>query len=219
MQLVLASGNKGKLREFQSMFDEPIVPFGEVMEPFEIVEDGDTFAANALIKARAIFRGLTEGSGTDDQSLRDRSSKPDPGHYIVISDDSGISVPALGGEPGIYSARYAGEDASDRDNLYKLIDILKARAIKRTPAYYTAAIAIVSAKGEYVVHGWMHGEVIRQARGEKGFGYDPMFIPEGYDQTLGELDDEVKKRISHRSKALELARPIIGMLARRQDRI
>ena len=195
MQLVLASGNKGKLREFQAMFDEPIVPFGEVMAPFEIVEDGDTFAANALIKARAIYERLGEA-------------------YIVISDDSGISVPALGGEPGIYSARYAGEDASDRDNLYKLIDTLKARAIKRTPAYYTAAIAIVSARGEYVVHGWMHGEVIAEARGEKGFGYDPMFIPEGYDHTLGELDDKVKKTISHRSKALELARPIIGMLGR-----
>jgi len=122
------------------------VPFGEVMEPFEIVEDGDTFAANALIKARAIYAQLGEA-------------------YIVISDDSGISVPVLGGEPGIYSARYAGEDASDKENLYKLIDTLKARAIERTPAYYTAAIAIVSAKGEYVVHGWMHGEVIA-SRGE-----------------------------------------------------
>ncbi len=241
MQLVLASGNKGKLREFQAMFDEPIVPFGEVMEPFEIVEDGDTFAANALIKARAIYRALHR-TAADAESLRTtdgilnqvqddrapRHSGLDPespqtvgkiynlvqDDYIVIADDSGISVPALGGEPGIYSARYAGEDASDRDNLYKLIDTLKARAIERTPAYYTAAIAIVSARGEYVVHGWMHGEVIRQARGEKGFGYDPMFIPEGYDQTLGELDDEVKKRISHRSKALELARPIIGMLGR-----
>jgi len=241
MQLVLASGNKGKLREFQAMFDEPIVPFGEVMEPFEIVEDGDTFAANALIKARAIYRALhyptadaeslrpTDGilnQVQDDSASRHSGLDPESPQtvgkiynlvqddYIVIADDSGISVPALGGEPGIYSARYAGEDASDRDNLYKLIDTLKARAIKRTPAYYTAAIAIVSAKGEYVVHGWMHGEVIRQARGEKGFGYDPMFIPEGYDQTLGELDDEVKKTISHRSKALELARPIIGMLGR-----
>jgi XTP/dITP diphosphohydrolase len=196
MQLVLASGNKGKLREFRAMSDGEIVPFGEVMEPFEIVEDGDTFAANALIKARAIYEKLGE-------------------EYIVIADDSGISVPVLGGEPGIYSARYAGEDADDRDNLYKLIDTLKTRGIKRTPAYYTAAIAIVSAQGEYIVHGWMHGEAIAEARGEKGFGYDPMFIPEGHEQTLGELDDAVKKSISHRSKALVLARPIIEILSRK----
>jgi XTP/dITP diphosphohydrolase len=89
---------------------------------------------------------------------------------------------------------------------------LKSNAIKITPAYYTAAIAIVSKYGEYVVHGWMHGNVIRQARGDKGFGYDPMFIPAGYDLTLGELDDEIKKTISHRAKALKLAKPIIEML-------
>ncbi len=190
MQLVLASGNKGKLREFQAMTDGEIVPFGELMEPFEIVEDGDTFAANALIKARTIYAKLGRG-------------------HVVISDDSGISVPVLGGEPGIYSARYAGEGASDRDNLYKLIDTLANRDIERTPAYYTAAIAIVSEQGEYVVHGWMHGDVIPEARGDKGFGYDPMFIPEGFEQTLGELDNDIKEGISHRAKALALAKPII----------
>jgi len=218
MQLVLASGNKGKLREFRAMQQEgeaPIVPFGEVMEPFEIVEDGDTFAANALIKARAIYNELVgvQENHVGRVPLNPTKDKTNP--YVVISDDSGISVPVLGGEPGIYSARYAGEDASDKDNLHKLIDTLKSRAIKRTPAYYTAAIAIVSARGEYVVHGWMHGDVIAEARGDKGFGYDPMFIPQGYDQTLGELEDEVKKEMSHRSKALELARPIIGMLMTR----
>ena len=196
MQLILASGNKGKLREFQAMSEVPIVPFGEVMAPFEIVEDGETFADNARIKARAIYERLS-------------------GENIVIADDSGISVPALRGEPGIYSARYAGEEASDRDNLYKLIDALKDAGLERTPAYYTAAIAIASPWGEYVVHGWMHGDAIAEARGGKGFGYDPMFIPEGYDRTLGELDDEVKKTLSHRSKALALAMPIVTMLGRR----
>jgi len=193
MQLVLASGNKGKLREFQAMSEVPIVPFGDVMAPFEIVEDGETFAANALIKARAIYERL--GSG-----------------HIVIADDSGISVPALGGEPGIYSARYAGAGASDKENLYKLIDGLKDAGLERTPAYYTAAIAIVSEQGEYVVHGWMYGDAIAEARGDKGFGYDPMFIPEGYERTLGELEESVKKRLSHRSKALALAVPIIEVL-------
>ena len=177
------------------MLGGDIVPFGEMMEPFEIVEDGESFAANALIKARAIDARLGKDA-------------------IVIADDSGISVPALGGEPGIYSARFAGEDASDKENLYKLIDTLRAAGIDRTPAYYTAAIAIVSEQGEYVVHGWMHGEVIAEARGERGFGYDPMFIPEGYEQTLGELDESVKHTFSHRGKALALVRPIIGLLNR-----
>ncbi len=197
MQLVLASGNKGKLREFQDMLGGAIVPFGEIMMPFEIIEDGETFADNAYIKARAIGARLKRDA-------------------IVIADDSGISVPALGGEPGIYSARFAGEGAGDKENLHKLIDALRALGIDRTPAYYTAAIAIVSSQGEYVVHGWMHGEVIAEARGERGFGYDPMFIPEGYEQTLGELDESVKHALSHRGKALELARPIIRLLNRQR---
>ncbi len=194
MQLVLASGNKGKLREFEAMSEVPILPFGDVMEPFEIVEDGETFAANARIKARAIYEQLGDA-------------------YIVIADDSGISVPMLGGAPGIYSARYAGGDATDTDNVRKLIDALHAKSLTSAPAYYTAAIAIVSRWGEYVVHGWMYGEVVAEAQGDKGFGYDPMFVPEGYHRTLGELDEAVKKKLSHRSKALALAMPIIEMLS------
>ena len=192
MQLVLASGNSGKIREFKQLLGDEIKAFSELMAPFEIVEDADTFAGNALLKARAIYERLGE-------------------EYLVISDDSGITVPLLGNIPGIYSARYAGEHASARDNLEKLIQEV-GKQTDRTPAYYTAAIAIVSRYGEYVVHGWMHGEVIDQARGDKGFGYNPMFIPLGHTQTLAELGDEGKAGISHRHKALELARPIIGML-------
>jgi len=193
MKLVLATGNKGKLREFKQMCQDEVVAFSDLLGEFDIVEDGDTFAANALIKARTIYEKLGE-------------------EYLVISDDSGISLPVLDGAPGIYSARYAGDGVTDKDNLYKLIDAVKEKGLKSTPAYYTAAIAIVSKYGEYVVHGWMHGDVIDEARGEKGFGYDPMFIPKGFDKTLGELDDEVKSMISHRGKALELAKPIINML-------
>jgi len=201
MKLVLATGNKGKLREFQQMCQEKVTAFSEILGTFDIVEDGDTFAANALIKARTIYR-----------KLADR----DPGgDYLVISDDSGISLPVLEGAPGIYSARYAGEGAGDKDNLYKLIDAIREKGLKETPAYYTAAIAIVSRYGEYVVHGWMHGSVTDVPRGEKGFGYDPMFIPTGFDKTLGELDDDVKSGISHRGKALALAKPIIQMLKRK----
>ena len=193
MKLVLATGNKGKLREFKQMCQDEVVAFSELLGEFDIVEDGDTFAANALIKARTIYDKLGE-------------------EYLVISDDSGISLPVLDGAPGIYSARYAGVGVTDKDNLHKLIEAVKEKGLKSTPAYYTAAIAIVSKYGEYVVHGWMHGDVLDEPRGDKGFGYDPMFIPAGMKLTLGELDDDMKSKISHRGKALELAKPIIGML-------
>ena len=193
MKLVLATGNKGKLREFKQMCKDEVIPFSELLGEFDIVEDGDTFAENALIKARTIYDKLGE-------------------KYLVISDDSGISLPVLNGAPGIYSARYAGVGVTDKDNLYKLIEAVKETGLKSTPAYYTAAIAIVSKYGEYVVHGWMHGDVLDTTRGDKGFGYDSMFIPKGFDKTLGELDDEIKSKISHRGKALDLAKPIIGML-------
>ena len=196
MKLVLATGNRGKLREFREAFGPELLGMEEVTGPLEIVEDADSFAGNALIKARALYEKLGP-------------------EYLVIADDSGISVPLLGGAPGIYSARYAGEGATDRDNLQKLVDELKRRGVTRTPAYYTAAIALVSDRGEYVVHGWMHGEVIDEARGERGFGYDPIFIPEGYERTLGELEESVKAEISHRAKAIALAKPVIDLLRRR----
>jgi len=196
MKIVLATGNRGKLREFRDMCETEVIAFSEILGDMEIVEDADTFKGNALIKARTIYEKLESEE------------------YIVISDDSGISVPLLGGIPGIYSARYAGEEASDKENLYKLVEAVKEQGVEQTPAYYTAAIAIVSRYGEYVVHGWMHGDVLSTTRGEKGFGYDPMFVPSEYERTLGELDDEVKKSISHRARALELAKPIIKMLQR-----
>ncbi|RLA59338.1 MAG: non-canonical purine NTP pyrophosphatase, partial [Epsilonproteobacteria bacterium] len=124
MKLVLATSNKGKLREFKQMCEDEVLPFSDLLGEFDIIEDGDTFAANALIKARTIYEKL------DDD-------------YLVISDDSGISLPVLNGAPGIYSARYAGDVATDKDNLYKLIEAVKEKSLKSTPAYYTAAIAIV----------------------------------------------------------------------------
>jgi XTP/dITP diphosphohydrolase len=131
----------------------------------------------------------------------------------VISDDSGITVPALNNEPGIYSARYASLSATDKENLDKLINELKKQNLHKAKAYYTACIAIAF-KGEvYTVHGWMHGDVIDHAIGEGGFGYDPMFIPNGYDKTLGELDKEIKKKISHRSKAMNLALKVIEVFS------
>jgi len=194
-KIVIASGNRGKIKEFQELLNIDITPFYELLGNIEIEENGTTFAQNALIKAKEIYNKLGK-------------------EYIVISDDSGISINALGGKPGIYSARFAGDNASDKENLQKAVDELKKLNLNSSKAHYSAAIAIVSKYGEYIVHGWMYGEVITTPRGNKGFGYDPIFIPEGFDKTLGELDSNIKKDISHRSKALRLAVPIIDMLKR-----
>jgi len=195
LRLVLATGNKGKVREIKALCEDyEVIPYSELIDEFEIIEDGDTFKENALIKARAVFKALNDED------------------VIVIADDSGISVDVLDGKPGIYSARYAGEDATDKDNLYKLIEAIKATGNETSKAHYTAAIAIVTKDNEYCVHGWMYGTALTKALGDGGFGYDPMFIPDGYDKTLGELDNDIKKELSHRSKALLLAKKIIKIL-------
>lgn len=195
MRIVLATSNKGKIREIKELLhDREIYSYTDLIKEFEIIEDGDTFKKNALIKARAVYKALGDESA------------------VVIADDSGISVDVLGGAPGIYSARYAGENCTDKDNLNKLVNAVKSAGKQSSPAHYTAAIAIVSKEGESCVHGWMHGEVITQPRGENGFGYDPIFIPAGHTLTLGELDSEVKVGISHRSKALHLAKILIDQI-------
>jgi XTP/dITP diphosphohydrolase len=195
MKLVLATSNQGKVREIKMLCEDyEVVAYSELMAPFEIIEDAQTFKDNALIKARAVYEALG-----DDEA-------------VVIADDSGITIEQLDGAPGIYSARYAGENASDKDNLYKVVTDLKAKGVTHSPAFYTAAIAIVSKNQEATVHGWMHGTVVTEPRGDHGFGYDPIFMPLGFDQTLGELDDTVKKELSHRSQALRLAKTLIKTL-------
>ncbi len=193
MELILASNNLGKIKEFSELLSTKVIPYKELLGKIEIEENGSSFAENALIKAKTIYEKL-------------------PKKAIVIADDSGISIKALNFQPGIFSARFAGVGASDKENLQKAIDELKAKDVNTSPAFYTAAIAIVSPFGEYIMHGWMHGKVITTPKGNKGFGYDPIFIPEGFDKTLGELDSSIKAAISHRAKALNLAKPIIAML-------
>ncbi len=195
MKLVLATSNKGKVREIKAMCEDfEVIPYTELIDEFEIIEDADTFKDNALLKAHAVFKAL------DDENV------------IVLADDSGISVEALNGAPGIYSARYGGEEATDKDNLQTLMKNIKATGVDSSPAFYTAAMAIVTKTSERTVHGWMYGTALTQAQGEGGFGYDPMFIPLGFDKTLGELDDETKRKLSHRSKALSLARKVLKTL-------
>ena len=199
MKIVLASANKGKISEFQKLMPEDeVLAFSEILGQIEIDEDQDSFKGNAIKKARTIYDLLIE-KGFDK-------------NVIVISDDSGITVPALNNEPGIYSARYAGLNASDKENNAKLIENLNKQNLEETPAFYSACIAIIYKNETYTVHGWLHGVVINKEIGEGGFGYDPMFIPEGFEQTLGELGYEVKKEFSHRTKALNLAMKVLDVI-------
>ncbi len=195
MKIVLATSNNGKIKEFKKLMpNEEVITFKELLGDMEIIEDANSFKGNAIIKAKAIYEKLNNED------------------YIVISDDSGLTVPAINNEPGIYSARYAGEACSDNDNNMKLISKLKEKKLEKADAYYTACICIIY-KGEvYTVHGWMHGFVIPKQVGTEGFGYDPMFVPKGYEKTLGELPHEVKKEFSHRSKALKLAQKVLAVI-------
>ena len=120
---------------------------------------------------------------------------------------------ALNGAPGIHSARFSGEN-SDKANRAKLIAELKVRNLGQSAAFYTACIAISSAFGDYTTHGFMHGTALAVERGENGFGYDALFVPQGFSQTLGELNESVKASISHRFKALNLAKIILKILQR-----
>ncbi len=198
MKIVLATSNKGKIKEIKKLLpDHEVVAYSDILEPFEIIEDGKSFKENAIIKAKAVNEKLKNTNETE---------------YIVISDDSGITVPVLNNEPGIYSARYAGENATDEQNNQKLIEDMHALGLQEAKAFYTACLAVSYKDEVYTTHGWMYGKVIDKQLGTNGFGYDPMFIPKGHEQTLGELDEELKKKLGHRAKGLKLAMLIIKKL-------
>jgi len=199
MQIILASSNKGKIKELKELLPQyNVVAYSDILSPFDIIEDGDTFQENAIIKTKAVVKAL--------QDIQYKEP------FVVISDDSGITVPALNNEPNIYSARYAGKNATDIDNNKKMILKLQEQNIHSTSAFYTVSLAIWYDKTIYTTHGWMHGNVIDKMIGDKGFGYDPLFIPKGYNHTLGELDQSIKRNLSHRSKALKLAMVMIKSL-------
>ncbi|MEA3352407.1 MAG: non-canonical purine NTP pyrophosphatase [Campylobacterota bacterium] len=201
MKIILASANKGKIKELQNLLqNDEVIPYSDITGPFDIEETGTTFQENAVIKAQAVVDALKEKDYQEE--------------CIVISDDSGITVPVLNNEPGIYSARYSGSDASDKSNNKKLISKLKENNISKTPAFYTACLAVAYNGSIYTTHGWMHGEVIDKEIGSGGFGYDPLFIPKGFDETLGTLPVEIKKSLSHRTKALDLALKLIKSLVK-----
>ena len=199
MKILLATSNADKVKEIKEFFAEyEIYALGEVLDPFEIDECGTSFKQNALIKVRAVHEALKS------ENLQSE--------FFVLSDDSGICVDALGGAPGIFSARFSGSGATDASNREKLASELGALNLDSSPAHYTAAIALKCDLGEFCTHGFMHGTAITQQRGQSGFGYEFMFIPRGFDRTIGELPAAVKFEISHRTKGLALMRILLKNL-------
>ena len=201
MTLVIASGNLGKVKEFKTLLPQfEVKTYKELLVSLEIIEDGNTFKKNAIKKAKTIYDALY-------------LKYPNKiNQFIIIADDSGISVEELNFEPNIYSARYAGAGASDKQNYQKLIQNLKEKNLTSSKAFYTACIAMVYKNNTYTTHGWMHGLVNIEPKGNNGFGYDPLFIPNGYDKTLGELDISVKKNLSHRAKAIFLMIKVLKVI-------
>jgi XTP/dITP diphosphohydrolase len=199
--LLLASANRGKLRELRTILDGLPVELVGLAEaglgdPPEVEETGDTFLDNALLKARAYaaWSGLA-----------------------AVADDSGLEVDALGGAPGVRSARYAGEGAGDRANLDKLLAALAGVPPERRTARFRCAAVLVETDGEewHAEAAW-EGRVLEAPRGTGGFGYDPVFLPDGWDRTSAEVDQATKDAASHRGKAFRALRPAIEAWARRQ---
>ena len=192
MEIVLATRNKGKIRELERIFASTL-PGVKLLgtdafpDLADVAETEDTFEGNALLKARAVshFTNLP-----------------------AIADDSGLAVDHLGGAPGIFSARYSGVHGDDQANLNKVLREMDG--VTNRKAQFVCAAAFVAPRGyEIVLRAEMVGNLIDAPRGEKGFGYDPIFIPIGFNQTTGEMDPELKDSISHRGKAMrELAEEI-----------
>lgn len=181
--IFLASGNPHKIEELQQV----LAPLGielkstlDFPDAEEVEEDQPDLKGNALKKARFWF---------------EQTGLP------ALADDTGLEVDALGGKPGVHSARYADEKSGYKDNVAKLLDEL--RGVENRKARFRTVIAFVTEEGEHVFTGVCEGDIITERRGEKGFGYDPVFVPNGYGKTFAELSAEEKNRISHRGRAVE----------------
>jgi len=190
-KIIFATKNGGKFREVKKLFDSTdieLISLKDFDNIPDIDENGNTFIENATIKAMEIYKIF---------------KRP------VIADDSGLSVEALNGAPGVVSARYAGEDASDKENNFKLLKELE-KFEEPYKAKFVCASVYYNGKELISACGEMHGKIIKEARGSNGFGYDPLFVPDGYILTNGELELSEKNKISHRAKAFnELIKKII----------
>lgn len=188
MKILLASHNKNKIAELEALLktvcaDAEVVSLSDVGFTDEIIEDGTTFEENALIKART---GARLG-------------------YITVADDSGLMVDALGGAPGVYSARYAGEDGNTEKNKAKLLAALQGVPQDKRTAHFVSVVACVFPDGreDIVVRGECPGEILTSPRGKTGFGYDPLFWYAPFGKTYAEMTAEEKNSISHRGVAMQ----------------
>lgn len=190
-KLVVSTGNSHKVYEIRKILadlDIEVLSKNDIgLEKFDVVENGLTLEENSIKKAR---------------ELAERTN------FMVIADDSGLFVDSLNGEPGVYSSRYAGEDGNDKKNNIKLMENLKDKK-DRSAAFKTVIALITEDKTLYTVEGICPGSIGVEPNGENGFGYDPLFIPDGYDKSFAELGDEVKNKISHRARALENLKAIL----------
>ena len=193
--LLIATRNNKKKKELQSIlstWDVKLLTLDDFEGMPEIEEDGTTFVENAIKKARIIAQ---------------------LSNCITLADDSGLMVDALGGAPGVYSARFAGLDADDSDNNRKLLNMMKGIAQEQRTARFICVIAVAAPDGLVkTVQGVCEGRIETSGRGEGGFGYDPLFIPEGFQKTFAELGDDEKNRISHRGRALQEAKYLLQVV-------
>ena len=192
-RLVLATANPGKLAELARILaddhdDVALSSLADFPGAPQVAETGATFADNALLKARAIaaFTGLP-----------------------AVADDSGLCVDALNGMPGVLSARWSGRHGADEANLRLVLAQLSDVPDERRGAHFSCAAALVVPGGEHVTEGIVTGRLIREPRGTNGFGYDPIFVPDGFDVTTAEMDPADKDKISHRGRALRALAPVI----------
>ncbi len=187
-KVVLASGNAHKVHEIGiilSDFDLTIQTMKEAGFDGDIEENGTTFEANSLIKAQAVMEALKVDA--------------------AIADDSGLKVDALNGAPGVYSARYAGEDCDDEANNDKLLEALRDVKMEDRTATFVTVITYLLESGEAIVaRGEVKGHIGFERKGTNGFGYDPLFIVDGHGKTFAEMNDEEKSKVSHRAVALEV---------------
>jgi len=196
MRLLIGTRNPGKVKEIMTILEDSGWTFSSLQE-FESIgsaaENGVTYAENAIAKAQ--FYAAATG-------------------LLALADDSGLEVAALGGAPSVYSARYAGAGASDADRRQLLLSELAKVDSKDRRARFVASVAIADPNGVVlnVSEGICEGTITFEPRGNSGFGYDPLFVPDGYDQTFAELPEKVKNRISHRARALMQTRDSLDHL-------
>ncbi len=192
-ELLIATGNKGKVVELRSLLAGLPLRLRDLSEfpaAREVEETGQTFSDNAALKAQG-YAGQTG--------------------LWTLADDSGLEVDALGGAPGVFSARYGGEGLTDADRVTRLLEELSRTAAKDRRARFVCVIAIADPRGQVMnlSTGTCEGRIVHAPRGTHGFGYDPVFLPDGFEQTFGELTAEIKQDISHRALALKAARSFL----------